>query len=601
MKAGDILKQKRKRFSPIDVMLIHVDSFYNNIYSYFNMGLLYIGTYLREQGYRVKCMGINDFMYLSLEQIASVFKNGRPSIVGFYTVSDNIYQVERFASQVKEWSPRTQIIAGGPLATSIGKKILDSPHIDMVMVGEGEFSMKALADFVVLGEGSIREIPGLIYRFHGETVFNPPAPPIEDLDALPYPDQDLSGVYRSFHIVSGRGCPYNCIFCFQGVHGLKYRYRSAENVVGEIIGNLEKYNARSFDIIDDTFISNPKRVIEVADRLREYREASGRDFRFFCQGRVDIMEKHPEMLVALKKAGCCRVQVGIESGDPRILRLYRKRIEPKQIKKVVKQAGDLGGMVVVGNFILGGPFEDEGTFSASVNLAKDLMETAPGAFEVGTAYLGPYPGTEIAEFPSRYGLKVFDDRFKKGLTLSDCHFTSEAFGVKEIRQLSPRFEAELSLHMEKLIPKIPRELLKAHFDWGRDYWIMTQWYLSFLRKREALEEYFNYMRSPRFATLSEIPREEILEWVPQRTVEKRRYSKDGQRILLPETTRKVRLQKPKEKLIYELSSGKLTIDRLLDEYIEETGSRLSREVILESIVIPIFQKLEETYHVVFYK
>jgi len=582
-------------------MLIHLDSFYNTMFSYYNMGLLYIATYLRDEGYNVKCMGINDLFYLSRDQISNVFRNGRPSIVGFYTLSDNIYQVQNFASEVKKWSPRSNTVVGGPLATSIREKILEHPALDMCIVGEGEFPMKMLADFIVNKRGKLSDIPGLIYEYRGKLVSNPPAPPIRDLDSLPYPDHKMAGVYRTFHVVSGRGCPYNCIFCFQGVHGLKYRYRSADNIINEITSNLRSYRARSFDIIDDTFISNPKRVGEIADKLEEFRNISGLDFRFFCQGRVDIMDKHPEMMEALKRAGACRIQVGIESGHPDILKVYRKRITTEQIKRVVRRAAEIGGMVIVGNFILGGPHENNETFQASVDLARELVQIAPGAFEAGMSFLGPYPGTDIAEFPENFGLKVYDDQFKKGLTLSDCHMTTEAFDVNGIRQLSPRFSGEVEKTMKKNLGRIPWDLIKTHFDWANDYWIMSQWYLYFLKKREALDDYFGFLRSARFRTLDKIEESEILEWYPQRTVENRKYSRDGRRILLPETTRKIQLYKQDEILVYELSAGKLTIRQAIEEFKNKMGSELSIEEILRNIFLPAFRKLEEAFHIVFYR
>ncbi|MCD4785021.1 MAG: B12-binding domain-containing radical SAM protein [Candidatus Eremiobacteraeota bacterium] len=602
MKASDLLKMRRKRRSSgVDVILIHVDSFYNTLYSYYNMGLLYIATQLKEEGYGVKCLGINDLMFLSYDEISGIIRRTRPSIVGFYTLSDNICQVRNFATQIKKLSPRSNIVVGGPLATSLGEKILEYPDFDMVVIGEGEYPMKMLTDFIVRGEGSLDKIPGLIYMYRGEIVSNPPAPPIKDLDSLSYPDHGLLGNPRFFHVVSGRGCPYNCIFCFQGVHGLKYRFRGADRVADEIITNLKKYNSKTFDIIDDTFISNPVRVKDVAARLEEFRNESGHDFRFFCQGRVDIIEKHPDMLDALKRAGLCRVQVGIESGHPRTLELYRKKITVDQIKRIVKYAAELGGIVVVGNFILGGPFENEETFQASVELAKELVDIAPGAFEVGTAFMGPYPGTEIARNPEKYGLKVYDDQFKKGLTLSDCHMTSSAFGVNDIRQLTVRFEDELTRFMRKRVSRIPRELLKSHFDWARDFWIMTQWHQSFLQERQALADYFNFLGSPRFRILEEIPEGDIAQWYAQRTVETRRYSRDGRQILLPQTTKKVRLHKRDEILVYELSSGKLNIRDMLREFKKETGSDMTEDEILQKIFIPTFKKLEETYHIIFYR
>ena len=76
-----------------------------------------------------------------------------------------------------------------------------------------------LADFFIKNIGSIEEIEGLIYKENGAIKQNALNPPIQDLDALVFPDYSMLPLTRYFQIISGRGCPYNCIFCFQGVHG----------------------------------------------------------------------------------------------------------------------------------------------------------------------------------------------------------------------------------------------------------------------------------------------------------------------------------------------------------------------------------------------
>ncbi|MCE1248677.1 MAG: B12-binding domain-containing radical SAM protein [Firmicutes bacterium] len=601
MKAGDFAKKSPGAgANGLDAIFIHIDSFYNIQYSYFNMGLLYMATILSKEGYRVRCMGVGDILWLSREKTERLFRVTKPAIAGFYTLSDNIYQVQEFASRIKKYSPATRTVVGGPLATSLGEKILDYKDFDMCIVGEGEIPIKMLADFLVKSEGKLGEIPGLIYRYNGNILKNPPAPPIPDLDALPYPDYEMVNTQYSFHVVSGRGCPYNCIFCFQGVHGLKYRYRDADKIIDEIRGNLEKYHAVTFDIIDDTFISNPQRVGIIADKLIQYRQETGRDFRFFCQGRVDIMDKHPEMVQKLQKAGLCRVQVGIESGSPDTLEMYRKRIKPEQIVRVARQVADAGEMVMAGNFILGGPFENEKTFRASVELGKQLVEAAPGAFEMGSAYLGPYPGTDIAENPGKYGLKVYDDKFMKGLTLSDCHLTSDSFGVNEIRRLGPRFADEMYAAMEKQLPNIPRKLVETHFEWARKFKLFSLYYLNFFAKREALADYFNNAMNPRFKKLGEIPDADFADFFAMRTTEPRKYTEDGKALILPLTIQEQSLTDPAEILIYELSSGKLTIGRMAEEFAAETECNLSKHEIIENIFKPFFRKMEEGYQVIFY-
>jgi len=601
MKVDSLIQKIKSETEKYDVILLHLDAFFNREFSHLCMGILYLATVLKEKGYLVKCLGVHELAYMTESKIRRLFKSSGCRIAGFYTLSDNIFQVEEMAAKIKSWNPDILTVTGGPYATSMGKKILDYPHYDVCVVGEGEEPIIALANLKIKGKGSLEEIPGIIYRKDGKIFVNPPSIPIQDLDQLPFPDHTLLVNEKNFHIVSGRGCPYKCIFCFQGVHGLKYRYRSAKSVADEIIENVEKLNANTFDIIDDTFITNPARVAEIASRLEEYKKKTGRRFIFFCQGRVDVMDRHPEMLEQLKRAGLARVQVGLESGCPELLKAYDKNITVDQIRNVVGQVARLGGMCIVGTFIVGGPGETEDTLNQTLEFAKELIHIAPGMVEVNAAFLGPYPGTKIAENPEKYGLKIIDKDFKKGLSLLDVHMVSDTLDAVTLRNFKDKFFYETGLQMEKEIARMPWEMILYHFNWAEEFSIQSKWYLNFLSKRKALRDYIEYLKSERFKTLPFIPPGELPEWHPIRMQDVKQFSHDCKKILLPETIGRYELTDPDEILIYELCTGKLTIGRMIDEFLTETGKDISAHEAMVNYFIPFFKKLEKTFHVIFYK
>jgi hypothetical protein len=154
--------------------------------------------------------------------------------------------------------------------------------------------------------------------------------------------------------------------------------------------------------------------------------------------------------------------------------------------------------------------------------------------------------------------------------------------------------------MEKQLPRIPRKMIETHFEWVRRYKLNSIYYLNFFARREALVDYFNFAMNPRFKKLNEIPESELTQYYAQRTVEHRNYSLDGKTLILPETIGKMELIDPQEILVYELSSGKLTIGRMAREFITETGNELSTHEIVKNIFLPVFKKLEDNYQVVFY-
>jgi anaerobic magnesium-protoporphyrin IX monomethyl ester cyclase len=589
-----------QEYKKLDVVFLHMDTYFYKNFTHSNIGLLYIATVLKNEGYKVKCLGLHEMFKMSHEELMRGFILTRPKIIGFYVMVENYYQVHDFAAHIKKWCPDSTIVVGGPMANCLGEKILENKDFDICVLGEGEYTCLKLADWKIKNEGKLEDIPGIIYRENDKIKKTSPPELIMDLDALPFPDTTLFEHGRWFHIVSGRGCPYNCIFCFQETHGRKYRYRSAENIVEEIIKNIETYNYLCFDIIDDIFVSDHKRVIDIAERLQEYRNRTGKKFLFFSQARIDAITRHPEMLEPLKKAGLMRLQFGFESGSNETLKLYNKKFTVEQTKQAVDIVVKTGEISVVGNFILGGPFETQETLNASLELAEELIDMAPGIVDINVVFMAALKGTQLSRTPSEFGLKIVDDDFKKGLTLSDVSMVSEQCEHAELRGFYRKFINRLMDRMKANVSRIPRSLVLKHFEWACLFSASTYWYLYILEKNANLKNYFEMSISPRFSSFDKIPEKKILEWYPHRIKETREYSPDGKKLILPETTVKHELTDKNEILIYELSSSKMTVDRMLDEFQAEMGYDMTREEIYNRYFVPTFKKLEETFHIIFH-
>jgi len=584
----------------LDMLFIHVDSFYSLYYSLFNAGLLSIATVCRDAGFRVRCMSTSDLFGLTPAALKSFVQRTRPALVGFYTLSDNIQAVERYATWMKAWHPECRVVLGGPLANIDPEGLLSAPCFDLAVRGEGEFVMRDLGEYFVRGQGSLESIDALTYKV-GEVVrTNPRGQTIRDLDQLPFPDQDLLGVRHGFHISTGRGCPYKCAFCFQKVHEGPFRFRSAPNVVAEITSRLEKYDVKSFYITDDVFAVNYDRVREISRRLKEYRANTGRDFVFFCEGRAEVLHRHPDMIDMLVEAGMARLQIGIETGNQRMLDEYRKKLRLEHVVSTVQHAARVGGLTVAGNFILGGPHETEETFQQTLDFAKALLQEAPGVFECVNSFLTPLPATAIAEDPGSFGLRILDTEFLTGMTLNDAWCETEALDRNRLRALDRVFQAGVHQTMARLLPELPFSTVENHFRWARKYRLNTYYYLEHLSRCEILDHYFLFHSSPRFRRLEEIPREEFPDWIPTRTIERREYSADGRRLYLRgDFGRRAFLGRPHEVRIFEYSASKLTAGQIARRLQAEMGQDKTVEEILDRWMIPLYRRLEKRFQVIF--
>ena len=234
----------------------------------------------------------------------------------------------------------TPVVFGGPHASFLPEEALE--HGDYVIAGEGETGFPMLVD-ALNGKGSLSDVPGLVWKENGTILRNPTAPPIEDLDSLPFPDFSLldmgsrkkmgiQGPGRStVPMQTSRGCPFDCTFCsVTGMFGKRYRHRSTENIIAELSQYDRKENIIFF--YDDNFAANPRKTKEL---LREMiRRKLG--FEWSTQVRSDIA-KDPEMLDLMVQAGCTSLYIGFESVDPQALREMKKSQSVDDIRFAIRE------------------------------------------------------------------------------------------------------------------------------------------------------------------------------------------------------------------------------------------------------------------------
>lgn len=112
------------------------------------LGLMYLLTYLNQQ-YGDKIIGkiakaMIDFdNFPTLKALLLEFK---PQLIGIRTLS--IYKdfFHETVAKIRLWGVKAPIITGGPYATSSYKSILQDKNIDLVVLGEGELTLKEIVE-----------------------------------------------------------------------------------------------------------------------------------------------------------------------------------------------------------------------------------------------------------------------------------------------------------------------------------------------------------------------------------------------------------------------------------------------------------------------
>ena len=191
------------------------------------LGLAYLGRVIEQAGYNVKVIDLNIQTEIELEKVIPW-----ADLSGISTVTFAYHSSKNILEKVKKIKPNIFTVMGGPHPTSLPGEVLKEKFIDAVVIGEGEISFKNLCD-CIRNDQNLGSVRGLGYKKNGEIVINPPEKFIANLDELPFPAYhlfpDLSN-YSSYgsminirrkeaRIITSRGCPYNCMFCFKSIYG----------------------------------------------------------------------------------------------------------------------------------------------------------------------------------------------------------------------------------------------------------------------------------------------------------------------------------------------------------------------------------------------
>lgn len=292
------------------------------------------------------------------------------------------------------------IVWGGVHPTLLPEQTAAHPFVDIVVRGDGELTALELAETLARGGGLV-EVAGITYEENGRMKSTPDRPPV-DLDSMPPLPHDLIDVpsylrhENSIPFYSSRGCPHRCAFCCNfALTGSSWRARSAALAVEEIDALFERYKFDALMIQDENFLTDPARAEEIARGIDSR-------FNWYIQSRIDDVRRSD--FRKLHKLGLSEMQIGIESGSPRILKLIRKGIKVGDVLECNRELAG-AGITATYNFLAGIPTETIDDIHASMDLALRLREENPNA-EIASFYTyAPYPGAELYELALREGFK----------------------------------------------------------------------------------------------------------------------------------------------------------------------------------------------------
>lgn len=322
--------------------------------------------------------------------------------VGYSVSSSATYGVIKRARETSTHASGALIMAGGVHANFYPEDTLRELRPDVVGVGEGEQTILEL-----LEEADTRRferIKGVCYMRDGKPVLTGPRLVERDIDHLPLPSRHLLPVddlimtdrlsdtdVRMAHTMFSRGCPFSCRFC--AVAKTVIQYRSGASARRELQTLKAEYAIDGFAIVDDNFIINRHKVLDICESIADL------DLRWSALSRVNTVNR--ELLGELRRAGCIELKFGMESGSQRILDAMSKNIRLEQIIGAVEAAKRAG--INVKLFLIHG-FPGENVESSRETIAL-LRRLAPMVDRASLFRFVPLPGTYVYEHPDEFALR----------------------------------------------------------------------------------------------------------------------------------------------------------------------------------------------------
>ncbi len=319
---------------------------------YAPLGLLYLSSHLRQQGFDVE---IYDSTFGSKKELFDLLQQSPPSTIGIYAnLMTRITALDIIAcARAAGWN----VIVGGPEPANYAEQYLEA-GADLVIAGEAELALERLLR-CSFDRSRWGDIGGLIYFGpDGHVQRTAPAPLIRDLDAQPWPDRERINIdrylttWRSFHgqgsisLITARGCPYKCNWCSHSVYGTTHRRRSPHAVVDEIEWIRERYQPDMLWLADDVFTIHHGWLFEYAAEMQKRNLV----IPFECITRADRLNSR--VAATLAELKCFRVWIGSESGSQRILDAMQRQVTIEQVRSAVRLCKGHG--IQTGMFLMWG-------------------------------------------------------------------------------------------------------------------------------------------------------------------------------------------------------------------------------------------------------
>ena len=385
--------------------------------------------------YHLYLDALNDPSHLIWQTLSAIIADFGPDVIGITAFSVKFSAARRIAALAKSYDKTIPVVMGGQHATIMTNDVLNCPDIDFVVRGEGERTIVELIEQIEGGQ-HWEAIDGLSYKSSGQIIHNRDRMLNMDLDSLAMPDRGALYDVKNYHpnslarIFASRGCPFKCTYCgTQNIWTNRVRHHSPRRIIEEIELVKQQYGSSYFTFFDDVFGLNKQRTLSLTHEMIDAKLG----IQWDCLTRVNLMSD--EILISMKKAGCVKIDIGVESGSQRILEDTQKGITIDEIVEGVKLIKKHSIFVYV-FLMIGLPSEIESDIAKTKEF---LVKLKPNW--AGISIFTPIPGT-----------KLFNDLHSQGYLGDNIDFAM-------FSHQSPYNNFAVNMANRKEFPKLAAEMI----------------------------------------------------------------------------------------------------------------------------------------------
>ena len=371
-------------------------------------------------------------------------------------------------------------IGGVHVSNDIERVLDDIPEAHIAFLRESENALKRLVKVAQEDEPVSNLAQVILAPREGRIRFLADCrPTAKELDVIPSFDlmdaAELStyGIMGNYHgfkapsarfatVQSNRGCRAQCTFCsVRNFNGVSVRSRSVESVLDEIQCLENDYGIEHIVWLDDDLLKDERRAIElfngmVRRKLKVTWDATNGLIAFSCT---------PEVVHAMAESGCIAISIGVESGNPDILKQVKK---PGTVKSFLAAAESFRTEPRIHTrafLIIGFPGETMAMINDTISLAERMQLDW-----YSTSVLQPLPNTPIYDAMIREGL------IAQEVGSNDVRFNSGAYG----KQIEMDLGMDSVSEFESVIRRIPPDAIPTP-EQMTHLWFYMNYHLNFRR------------------------------------------------------------------------------------------------------------------------